>query len=292
MNKKVSITVLCVVLVVLIAVFGVLYVKEYKPKIDKEPNVSNVYVPDKLNKAEKGEKVLLAELKEEDFKLYSAGDYVILSHNGQETEFSNWSKNIGAEIPQLYYDDFNYDGQKELVIKVYKETDKDTNEKIYCLYVLFITKDKDGKDVYDVCYVDRASWFSSFSNMLLAEMTQLDDKIQFAMGSGNSPIAYDDKTGISTSEHTWFVKALHDEAGKSYTLKNWEKGPGIIVVDEENKTIDVHVMILATYNETTVKQNIGYIKVGLNVYNDSVSLREKSVNFTPNEKYVVENAKK
>lgn len=284
--KKTSIVIMSVVLVALIALFGFLYVKEYKPNIDKKPDFSNVYIPDKLNQSVKGEKVLLAELKEEDFHLYSAGDYVVLAHGGQEVEFDDWSKNIAKETPQMYYNDFDGDGNKELVIRAFKEVDAKTKERVYCLYVLFVTQDKEGKFVYDVSFVDRSSWYKSFSKMLNAEMSQpasYNNRVQFAMNGTNEAIAYDSKTGVAVNGHVWFTRALSDNTGKYYKFKSWEKGPGIFVIDNDKKQINVDVLVYASYEGVSAPQKVGAIRFGLVVTDGSVSIRSKSVDFIPNE---------
>lgn len=287
--KNKSIAIMCVVLVALIALFGFLYFTKYKPNAQKEPNLSNVYVPDNLNESVKGEKVLLAELKEDDFRLYSAGDFVILEHGGQEAEFNDWSKNISKETPKMYYNDFNEDGQKELVIRALKEVDAKTKEKVYCLYVLFITKDKDGKFVYDVSFVDRAGWYKTFNQMLNAEMSQpkgYNNRIQFAMNSTSEPIAYDSKTGVATNGHVWFTHALADNTGKYYKFKSWEKGPGIFNIDNDKKQINVDVLVYVSYDEVPEMQKVGSIRFGLVVKDGSIAIRSKSVDFIPNDQNV------
>ncbi len=287
--KKTSVVIMSVVLVALVAIFGFLYVKEYKPNIDKKPDFNNIYIPKKINESVKGEKVLLAELKEEDFHLYSAGDYVVLAHGGQEAEFNDWSKNISKETPALYYNDFDGDGSKELVIRALKEVDEKTKEKVYCLYVLFISQDKEGKFVYDVSFVDRAGWYKSFSQMLNAEMSQpvsCNNRLQFAMNGTNDTIAYDSKTGLAVNGHVWFARALADNTGKYYKFKSWEKGPGIFVVDNDKKQINVDVLVYASYDGVSTKQKVGAIRFGLIVTNGSISIRSKSVDFIPNEEYV------
>lgn len=287
--KKTSIAIMSVVLVALIALFGFLYFREYKPNINKKPDLNNVYIPQNVNESVKGKKVLIAELKEEDFKLYSAGDYVILEHGGQEAEFDGWSKNIAKEKPQMYYNDFDGNGQKELVIRALKEVDSATKENVYCLYVLFITKDKEGKFVYDVSYVDRAGWYKSFNKMLNAEMSQpkgYNNRIQFAMNGTNEAIAYDSKTGVAVNGHVWFTRALADNTGKYYKFKGWEKGPGIFVVDNDKQQINVDVLVYANYDGVSTKQKVGSIRFGLVVKEGSISIRSKSVDFIPNEEYI------
>lgn len=287
--KKTSIAIMSAVLVVLIALFGFLYFTKYKPNKEKEPNLSNVYVPQNLNESVKGKKVLIAELKEEDFKLYSAGDFVILEHAGQETEFEGWSKNIAKEEPQMYYNDFDGNDQKELVIRAFKEIDPATKEKVYCLYVIFITKDKEGNFNYDVSYVDRGGWYKSFSQMLNAEMSQpkgFNNRIQFAMNGTNEPIAYDSKTGVAVNGHVWFTRAIADNTGKYQKFKGWEKGPGIFVVDNDKKQINVDVLVYANYDGVQTKQKVGSIRFGLIVKEGSIGIRSKSVEFIPNEEYI------
>lgn len=290
--KKILIPVLSVILAALIGAFAYHYINVYKPSVDMQPDDSGVYVPNNLKGGERGEKVLLAENEEGGFKLYKSGDFVVLEHNGFEKEFSDWSKNIGAELPQMYYNDFNGDGENELVIRALKEVSSDTKEHVYCLYVVFVDENKDGEMNFTVAYVDRSSWFSSFSQMINAEMTQpvsAKNRLQFAMSSASSPIAYDSKTGILTSGHSWYSRALCDTAGNYYTFSGWEKGEGIFNVDNDAKEINVDITVFASYKEVSSKQTAGAIRCGLIINRDKIDVRGRSLLFVPNDEYIVTN---
>lgn len=292
-NKKlrvITISAMCVVLAVLLTVLCYNHFTNYKPSLEQKSDMSNVYVPDNTKK--KGSKVLLSEIKDMKFQVYSAGDYVIVSYNGQEFEYEDWSKNIGKERPDLYYDDFNGDDQKEFVIKALKEIDEKTKEHVYCLYVLSPVK-KDGKDDFSVQLVDRSEWYTTFTNAINIEMSQpagAQNRVQFAMNTSNEKISYDSKTGLITEGHGWFARALSDSTGKYYTFKGWEKGPGMFVVDEQKKEINIEINIYASYNEVSEKQKVGAIVCGVVANgNGQVSIRSKSLFFRPNPGYVVTN---
>jgi hypothetical protein len=73
--------------------------------------------------AARGEKKLLAQLTDGSIKLYIRRDYIILEHNGNETEFSDWNKNFASTKPQLEYYDLNHNVNKDIVILA--QDDKD-----------------------------------------------------------------------------------------------------------------------------------------------------------------------
>lgn len=287
--KKFIIPALCVLLAVLMGAFAYHYKNVYKPSIDETPDNSGVYVPDGLLTGERGVKTLIAESEEGGFKLYKEGDYVILQQGDFEKEFSDWSKNIGAEKPQMYFNDFNGDGENELVIRALKDISAETKEHVYCLYVVFPETKEDGTKDFGVAYVDRSSWFASFSQMVNAEMNQPDgakNRLQFAMNSANKPIAYDSVTGIITEGHAWYARALTDTLGNYHTFAGWEKGEGIFNVDNENKEINVDITIFASYDGVKEKQNAGAIRCGLVVTKEKIALRSKSLLFVSSEQYM------
>lgn len=288
--RRILIAAMLIILGVLLALMVFFYNNHYKPMLEKKPDMSNVYVPDSMKGLTKGEKVLIAEVKDADFKLYSAGDFVVVSYKGQEAEFSDWSKNIANETPEIYYNDFDGDGEKEFVIKALKEVDEETKEHVYCLYTVFPIEGEDGKITFTVRLIDRSDWYESFSRSIRAEMSQpsgAPNRLQLAMNTAGQSIAYDSVTGILSSGHGWFARALTNNAGKYYTFKNWEKGLGEFSIDNEQKQINVGVTVYATYKEVETKQNVGSIKCGLVVAKDGVSLRSKSLYFEPNSEYTV-----
>lgn len=289
-NKKLHaaiITVMCVIIAVLLAILGYYHVNVYKPKLEREVDLSAVYVPDNTKK--KGDKVLLAEMKDPKFQVYSAGDYVVVSYNGVEYEYTDWSKNISKEIPELYYNDFNGDDKKEFLIKALKDVDEKTKEHTYCIYVLSPNK-KDGKDTLSVQLIDRSDWYTTFANAIDVQMSQpagAKNRIQFAMNTTNEKISYDSNTGLIKEGHGWFARALADSTGKYYTFKGWEKGPGVFVVDNAKKEINVEISVYVSYEEIGEKQKIGAIKCGVIADGANVNIRARSLYFEPHASFVV-----
>lgn len=283
--NKLTLTILVSILIIIVAAGGIYYATVYKPNENNETSQSSIYYADGMKeKVRTGNKVLLAELAAQDFHLYIDGDFIILEHDGQEAEFTDWNKNIALETPDMYYADFNGDGEKELLIRALEDVDKETGESIYCLYAIFIEQGEDGEYKYSVSYANRSSWYITFNNSISSEMSQpaLNKKrLQLVMTSAQNTISYDSITGlVKTAERAWYVRALSDEQGNYFTFDKWEKGLGIINVNEDN-TITVDVNIYASYKETEQKQIIGKIRCGLSLYGKLFSITEKSVTFNP-----------
>ena len=80
-------------------------------------------------------RVLLASIEKEDLYLYKGSKGVLLKHGKNEVTFTNWSKFIDAEEPEMHWADFNGDGSKELLIKAVSEK-KENGDFLYELYLL------------------------------------------------------------------------------------------------------------------------------------------------------------
>ncbi len=290
--KKTPIVIMSSVLAVLIAMFGFLYFAKYKPNIQKQPDLDNVYVPQNFDESLKGKKVLLAELKEDDFKLYSAGENIIIEHNGQEVEFKGLGKNLPKEEPTMYYNDFDDDGKKELVIRILKDVDNATKEKVYVLGIVSINKDKFGKLEYSIDYLERDDWYNLFNQTFKPSINQpksYNNRLQLAVSEKGEAIKYDSKTGLALNGKVAFVRALLDNTGEYQKYKGWEKGPGVFTVDNDKKQIGVDVSVYAVYEGVAKKQKVGTVKVGLNIKNGSVSIDNKNIEFIPNSEYITTN---
>lgn len=290
--KKTSIAIMSAVLAVLIAMCGFLYFAKYKPNIQKQPNLDNVYVPKNFDESLKGKKVLLAELKEDDFKLYSAGENIVIEHAGEEVEFKGLGKNLPKEEPSMYYNDFDRDGKKELVIRILKDVDDATKEKVYVLAIISINKDKSGKLEYDINYIERDDWYNLFNQTFKPSINQpksYNNRLQLAISTKNESIKYDSKTGLALNGKVAFVRSLLDNQGEYQKYKGWEKGPGVFVVDNDKKQIGVDVSIYAVYEGVAKKQKVGTVKVGLDIKNNSVAIDNKSIEFIPNSEYITTN---
>lgn len=287
--KKTTAIIITIIMLAVFVAGGLLYSKVYKPAHTNETQ-SSVYYAQGMNKSRSGNKVLLAELENDDFHLYKDGDYIILSHGGQETEFSDWSEYIADETPQMYYDDYNDDGEKELLIRALEGTDERTKEKYYCVYVLFITTDENGKYKYSVTMANRSTWYTTFSNLVNCEVSQPTinkKRVQLVMEQSGKSIAYDSATGIVNGSRGWYIKSLTDEKGNYLTFKDWYMGPGIITVNTDKKTLDIKINIYITYNETSADQLGGVMTCGLTLIGNSFSVTQRSVTFKTTDEYKI-----
>ncbi len=287
--KKSTIIVLSVVFAVLFAGFSFFYSKVYKPAHEKQ-ETSTMYLAENMERTKTGKRVLLAELPEQDFQLYQDGDYTILVHGGQETEFDNWSRRIANEEPKMYYFDFDGDGTEELIVRALENIEKDTEQKQYVIYVLFIQSDENGQYSYSVTTINSETWNSLFTEALKCETTQpiLNKKrIQYAMQGIDLPINYDPATGISSDTRVWYIKALSDGNNNYYTLQSWYLSTPYVDVDAENNRVSVRVNYYITYNETEEVQLGGVMTGGITIQNGDISIAQKSVFFNALDEYKV-----
>lgn len=287
--KKSTIVILSVLFVALFVGFSVFYSKVYKPAHEKQ-ETSTIYLAENMERTKTGKRIFLAELAEQDFQLYMDGDYVILVHGGQETEFDNWSRRIADEEPKLYYLDFNGDGKQELIVKALENIEKETEQKQYIVYVLFIQTDENGQYSYSVSAVNSETWNSLFNDALKCETTQPainKKRIQYVMQGLNLNITYDPVTGISSGTRAWYIKSLSDGKNNYYTLQSWYLSTPYIDVDPEKNRISVRVNYYITYNETDEVQLGGIINGAIDIQNGDFAIAKQSVIFTTAEQYRV-----
>ncbi|MBQ9531381.1 MAG: hypothetical protein IJR70_04860 [Eubacterium sp.] len=234
-------------------------------------------------------RVLLASIEKEDLYLYKGSKGVLLKHGKNEVTFTNWSKFIDAEEPEMHWADFNGDGSKELLIKAVSEK-KENGDFLYELYLLLPKTDSDGKEAYDVVYASRNTWSSILDNNIKEEMRQLKNCkkiIQFSMNSKSKGISYNKQTGIATSGYSGYARALQNDKGEYMTVDNWAKGDGIYSVSKDN-IISINIDINVGYKNSDKTQNAGtiYFELFLNEDNN-FQVTEKSMVFKPAEEYRV-----
>ena len=234
-------------------------------------------------------KVLLASLEEEEFYLYKGTTGVLLRHGKNEFTFTNWSKFIDEEAPEMYWADFNKDGKSELLIKAVSE-EKTESGYIYELYLLTPTTDENGKESFDVAFASRNTWSSILDNNIIEEMRQLkscNKIIQFSMNAKGKSITYDSATGIATNGYSGYARALQNDKGQYMSIDKWSKGKGIYSVKKGNK-ICVSIDINISYKNSSKVQNAGsiYFEIFLNSDNN-FQVTEKTMVFKPNKEYRV-----
>lgn len=284
-----------IILVLVVAVgvvFGVYYYTNGGLPDTDEVSLTTVTKPAATEK--NSDRELLASLEDEGFYLYKSSKKVILIHNDNEFEYSNWSSMIDAEPPEMYYADFDSDDEKELLIKAVGEENSSTGEYIYNLYLLNPGKDDDGNEIFTVSMASRSTWVNILDEYIVEELSQLktSSKIaQFAMTNAGASIAYNKTTGIAENGHAGYFRALQDSDGKYMTVSKWSKGTGVYTITEDNK-IEVDISIDVSYKESNAVQSAGNIHFELSLdKNNAFYPTEKSLLFLPADKYKVSDPK-
>ena len=136
--ERIIIPILIAVLAVLCIVGGTYYIKVYKPAIKQSAEESTLVAQKASTPQKTGARTLLAQISESSLALYKDGDYIILSQDGQETEYSDWASDFSTKAPTLYYEDINNDGIKEILITAYEITDYLFTKSLNVLYVLAV----------------------------------------------------------------------------------------------------------------------------------------------------------
>lgn len=233
-------------------------------------------------------RVLLASLEKEDFKLYKSKRVIILTHGDREYEFNNWSSMIDEEAPELYYHDFDGDDEKELIVRAVEDFNEAANQYIYCLYILDPVADESGNEDFKVIFAGKEEWSNIFNEQIKLEVSQLKKckkYVQFAMDVRSKTIKYNKETGIALNDHKGYAKALSDGA-EYLTVNQMSKANGIYTIDK-NKKINVDVDINVTYKENGLSQKIGVVHFQLSLKNSELFVTSKSMYFTANEQYKI-----
>ena len=285
---KYFLRVLIVFVLAAAVVFGVF--RYTNPEAFSNGNNSQLTTVSKPAATEKNSnRVLLASIEDEDFYLYKGSKGVLLKHGKNEFTFTNWSKFIDAEPPEMRLSDFNDDGKNELLIKAVCDK-KDDGSFIYEIYILTQTTDSEGKEQFDVSCASRNTWRSILDKNIIEEMRQLKNCkkiIQFTMNAKGNPISYDKQTGIATNGHAGYARALQDNKGNYMTVSQWNKGDGIYSITKDNR-ICVNIDINISYEKSSKIQNAGTIYFELFLNDDNLfQVTEKTMVFKPNKEYTV-----
>lgn len=281
---------LVLVLVVAVVTGAYYYMNGNNPleKKDEKVSLTTVTKPPATEKVDN--RVLLVTLKKEGFKLFKDGSTIILEHKGKEFEFDNWSSMIDKEKPELYYADFDDDGEKELLVKAVCGIHEKTGEYEYELYLLNPIKDKNGKESYSVSAATRSTWSAILDQYIREELSQLkncDKIVQFSMNKISESINYDKKTGIATNGHSGYIRAIQNSKGQYLKVDTWAKGEGVYTVTKYNKIV-VDISIIIKYVDVTEYQEAGVIHFMLDVdENGKYTPANNSLEFITNKKYRV-----
>lgn len=235
-----------------------------------------------------GNKLLISSIPGDDIYLYKVGNNVLLTVDSKQFEFDNWSSDIDAVEPQIFYENFDEDDENEIVIKAVEY--KSNKDFVYCVYYLDpVMKNGKLKD-FDVSFMNRSTWVGILDSLLVEEVSQLKTSskiVQFTMNHKSIGITYDKNTGLATNGYSGYFSALQDKNGKYLTIADWDMGIGEYTVSADN-CIFVDIPITVSYKETKDVQLAGKIHFQLEKSNKgNIVVSQKSLVFVPNSDYLV-----
>lgn len=279
------------VIIVLLIVSGVVFAYSYyykERKISNDIVLTTVDVTKKKETTTSAERILIAKNEEGKCRLYTEGADVVLVYNGVEKVFQNWAADARQETPQLFYKDYDGDGEKELLIKIINGIVK-SNGKDVSVYNLHLVKpvEKDGKVDFKIISATKDTWKVPFEEAIKTEMTQLKSckkYIQFVMDDSDVSFIYDKETGITHNTHNGFARALKKSDGTYETLERWNKGIGLYQVDKGgNITLDIQ--LFAYYKGVDKPQYVGDIHSKIGITKGRFRIVPNSIEFVVNEEY-------
>jgi len=273
--------ILAVLLVIVTVAFGFSY--NYRKQRESYNNNISAVSTEKRKDNKKTERRIILEDKKNNYRLSADDTSVYLYYDGYEKEFEQWLDLVNEETPQIYCKDYDKDGKKELLIKLFSDRGNEYNVNIYSLIMIKSVEKENSKKEFLVVSNSDNTWRVPFTNAINCEMTQLykcKKIIQFVMDDAAESIAYDSKTGITTNKHVGFAKALSSNSGKYYTLDHWNKGYAVYDIDEDgNPTVDIQ--LLAYYKEFEEPQMVGYIHSDIAYMDKELSIVPGTIVFRP-----------
>lgn len=234
-------------------------------------------------------KKLVASIEDEKIYLYVSDDAVILDFKGTQYEYTDWGENFAVEKPEMYYNHFDYDDEKELVIKAVDGINNN-NETVYNVFYLDPVVNDNGKKDFVVVLFNRDSWLKLIDRDVKAEVSQLKSSKktgQFVLDYINNVINYDIETGITKNKHVGYFKVLQDKKGNYLTIDKWQKGNGEYIITDDG-IIKINVPIIISFKNSKETQNCGYLTLELRVGKSySKYITDKSLSFKPADEYKI-----
>lgn len=260
----------------------------YKNKKAEENNANNLITETQSTEAKKNE--LIAENKESGYKLFFDGETATLvSADNEELEFSSWKKSIAIAKPELYYNDFDGDGNKELIIRVVDNSNRVTGKTVYSYELYLITQQTvDGVKKLSYSTARESTWKDVFNNAIKFEVTQLKTKkiLQFAMNDINEEITYDEETGLTDNKYVSYALALSDTKKNYYNLLKYSRGLGVYNILEDG-TITLDIQVIVNYNESNENHHIGNIHTEMIISEGKFHVKPKTISFQTLDEYKV-----
>lgn len=231
-----------------------------------------------------GERVLLAENTQYDYRFYTQGDKVIMTHNDREYTFDDWGENLRLDTPIITVKDADYDGEDEVFIQVSAAV-KD-NTIYHNVYALKRSVNENGEEKYNVDAFTSGTVNGLFDRIVKIELLQ-DQSCKkngiFTLAKFASEIKYDRETGLPES-NKYVFRCLQDENHEYLTIENWQKGFAECVLDSESDIyITIPTTVIYSNGET---QNAGQIKFKATIdENFNMTIVAKSMSFLSNKEY-------
>ena len=298
---KKSIILIAVLLIAAIGAFIFSY--QYRnQQISEQTSVSSKFSTTEAKRSSQAdsntkESVLLAEDKENDYKIYydSEAEILTIIHGEYLKEFKTWGYAIRCETPTIFCKDYDDDGEIEMVIKIVggKQEKRDAKGKPLYTYVLYMFKPittSIGEKTFSAIIATEDTWKTPFTNAIRCEMTQLESCkkiLQFAMDDIKEEIAYDEKTGLTTNKYGGYATALTDVKNNYYTMKQWSKGFGIYNLDTDTGAMTLDIQLIVGYKETSKTQYVGDIHCDVDIKDNKFYIVPKTIVFVPKSNYIV-----
>lgn len=281
--KKIIPLIAVLAAVIIAFVFSVNY-KNKKAEENHAAPVSTTASADNKQKTNE----LIAENEESGYKLYFDGSTATLvSKNDLKLEFNSWAKSIAIEKPELYYNDFDGDGSKELIVKVIDGSNKVTGKTVYA-YALYMVKPdtKDGVESLSFTTARESNWKDVFNRAIRFEVTQLKITkfLQFAMNDASEEITYDEDTGITDNKYVSYALADSDTKRKYYTLEKYNRGLGVYNILEDG-TITLDIQVLVNYKESDLNYHIGNIHTEMMIEDGNFHVKPNTISFETLDEY-------
>ncbi|MBE6719030.1 MAG: hypothetical protein E7571_00030 [Ruminococcaceae bacterium] len=279
--------VLLVLVLAVAVVFGVYYRTNGNP-FDKTNTLQLTTVSQQPATEKNSNRVLIASLPDDDFYLYKGSRGVVLTHGKKEYEFTNWSKMIDAQPPEMYLTNFDKDDDKELIIKAVSSQNESSGEYVYEVYLLDPKTDKKKNVNYTVYCASQTTWTDILDKQIREEIGQLKNCkkfLQVSMNSKSKTINYDADTGLALDGFNGYARAMQN-GGKYLTFEGWSKGKGTYSINKK-KEICISVEVNARYKGTDVVQTAGYINFKLDIKKGEFIVKNKTMNFKAAAEYKV-----
>ncbi|MDE5964208.1 MAG: hypothetical protein K2G65_02250 [Eubacterium sp.] len=277
---------LIAVLIAVIIAFA--FSVNYKNKKAQKNHADSIITEVKSTEPKKNE--LIAENKESGYKLFFDGETATLvSADNLELSFSSWKKSIAIAVPELYYNDFDGDGNKELIIKTVDSSTKVTGKTVYSYELYLITQQTvDGAEKLQYSIARESTWKDVFNSAIKFEVTQLKTKkiLQFAMNDINEQITYDEETGLTDNKYVSYALALSDTKKHYYTILKYNRGLGVYNILEDG-TITLDIQVIVNYNESKENHHIGNIHTEMMINEGKFQVKPKTISFETLDEYKV-----